>query len=408
MAPSTRAARPKTINLDAAKVRVVRGPHKTDADSWYWRADLYVGGGVRKSLWNGWATREAARRKVAALLQAENVAQAADDARAARGSEVQTVQDLLEVWLASQQARVPLWEREQSEGRIALRAGRVKRVEHSRDALSPRSYSACKTSAQRLVRSGFGATLLGDVTKKSLRSYAAASDAAPGTVKLDLTKLRAAWAWGQAEGRSYTRGTPSWPDVVATPVRDKYTPTRPEIAGILAAMPEGWARDFVEVLATLGCRFGAAARLTAHPTDVNLARGTVRLAVKGHDRTIRAPRRVIEILTPYVEAAEDDAAPLFGRSPTGLRLALQRQLDRACEAAEVQRVTPHGFRRRVATEMLAANVPVAVYARVLGHSAAIAIKHYAAVQGDDELAAFAATAEVAGADNVVSLRVVGA
>ena len=383
--------KPRPLKLDNTTARAIRGPHKDGSDRWYWRADLYLSGERRReTLWTGWATRDDARQEVSSLLAQRNPVEAAQEERAGRASEVQTVKDLLEVYLWHEQSRIALWQKEEEVGNAAVRSGAAKRTRHSRDALAPLTYKSKRTSAGRIAKSRLASVPLHRLRTEDARFYVAESRYAPGSVRNDVALLRAAWRWGQKDDRSYTTGDVSWPDVVATPVRAKYTPTREEVERTLAAMPTGWARDVLFVQSVLGCRIGALARLRNVPSDVDCDRGKVRLKVKGHDRTIRVPDEVLDVLRPYVEAGEKER-PLWGVSKgVVLKVAdLDRSpWGRACDKAGVLRIKTHAIRRMVCNEWLASGVSVVLYARVLGHSPEEALRAYAAVQGDDEVAAF--------------------
>jgi integrase len=412
--------RPRPLKLDSTTARAVRGPHKDGSGRWYWRADLYVARDLpRENLWNGWATREEVRREVSSLLAQRSPVQAAAEEKAAKRSEVGAVKDLLEVYLGSEQTRVEVWRKEETEGEEAIRRGATETVEHGRDALNPRTFSGKKGRAKQVVRK-LGHLRLRDLTSDDVRRYVSArgKEAAGGTIKNEIKVLKSAWRWGREERRGYTDGLDvNWPNVVATPVREKVTPTRAEVRKVLAAMEPGWARDILTCQSILGCRIRALARLPAR--EVDLGRGKVRLKCKKHDRTVRVPDRVLEILRPYVEGndaagtlwpvTESTAVSVGDEDPprldkkTGELKPRANPLPDACRAAGVTRFTTHGLRRLVSNEWIAANVNVAVYARVLGHSPEEALRSYAAIQGDDEVEAFAIAAKLQDSTNVVTI-----
>ncbi len=392
---ASRAPRkPLAIKLDNTTARAIRGPHKDGSGRWYWRADLYVEGQRRReTVWSGWASRDDARREVSRLLSVRNPREAAREERDARRSDVQTVRDLLEVYMGAQEARVAIWRREEEAGEAAVARGAAVKVEHSRDALSKNTFEPRRSSARHVVRA-LGTLRLRHVTTDVMQRYVAVrlESGAPGSVRNEITTIKAAWAWASRDGRDYTKGIEvTWPQVLATPVREKYTPTREEVERANAQMPDGWQRDVIKVQSILGCRIGALARLPRR--DVNLARGTVRLKVKNHDRTVKVPDDVMDVLRPWVEAAEEHGT-IWGVSPATVKNVMTVRKGRpthwakACAAASVQRFSSHGLRRLVSNEWIAAGVNVAVYARVLGHSPEEALRSYAAVQGADEAAAF--------------------
>jgi len=402
--------KPRPLKLDNVTARAIRGPHQDGSGRWYWRADLYVAGERRReTLWTGWASREEVRQEVSRLMAQRSPVDAAQAEREARRGEVQTVRDLLEVYFGQEQTRVALWRQEEQAGEAAVARGAAKKVQHSKDALAPRSYSG-KHSAGKQVARSLGGVRLRDLKNDDLRRYVAArlADAAGGTVRNEVRALSAAWRWGAREGRTYTEGLRlRWPQVLATPVREKYTPTRAEVRRVLARMPEGWERDILTCQSLLGCRIRALARLPR--SDVDLASGTVRLKCKDHDRTVRVPDDVLDVLRPYVQAATEHGTIWPVTESTAVEVCKVRKANKnnlfadACLAAGVTRFTSHGLRRLVSNEWIARGVNVAVYARVLGHSPEEALRAYAAIQGDDEIAAFAKAAELQDADNVTTM-----
>ena len=215
--------KPRPLKLDTVTARTIRGPHKDGSGRWYWRADLYVPGERRRDvLWTGWGSREDVRKEVSRLMAQRNPVEAAQAERESRRSDVQTVQDLLEVFLGHEQTRVVIWEREEEAGEAAVARGAAETVKHSKDALSPRSFEPRRSAARQVVRR-LGAFRLGDLTGDELRLYVAErlGEAASGTVRNEVNVLSTAWAWGAKEGRPYTEGlTVRWPDVLAAPVRE--------------------------------------------------------------------------------------------------------------------------------------------------------------------------------------------
>lgn len=398
------AKKPRSLKLDRVTVRAIRGPHTENPSHWYWRAEHYEPGVGRTTVWTGWGTREEARRAVSQLLVAEDIHEAADAERARQGDDVRTVQDLLEVFLGDQQLRVELWRLENQRGEEAVRAGRARRVRFSRDALAPSTYASMRSSARQIVK-GLGSVPLSRLGQEHLRHFVSAQmeSYAPGTVRKQQEVLKGAWAWGAREGRTFSSGRMiSWLAIAETPVRDKFTPTREQMTAVLDAMDPGWARDVLTVQSVLGCRIGALARLTH--ADYAPDAGTLRLRCKRHDRTISVPEHVQDVLSAYHEPNLGPAAPLWGVSK-GTILGVANKANsghstpwtRACEAAGVPRFTTHGIRRLVSTEWIRRGVNLAVYSQVLGHSPEQALRAYAEVSREDQLAAFGPPAASKGA-----------
>lgn len=400
--PRVRPIKPKPIKLDTVTARAVRGPHRDGSGRWYWRADNYIGEGKRETVWTGWATREESRQEVSRLLAAQDVREAARADRDARTGSIQTVTDLLELYLGAEAGRVDVWRQEERRGEEAVAKGAATVVLHSRDGLAPASYENKLLAGRHIAGDALGRIRLDRLQSDDLRDYAlrAQNDLSPGSVRNYVACLRGAWGWGAKNERGYTCDPSklTWPRVVATPVREKYTPPRHEVEAALARMDPGWARDVLKVQSILGCRISALARLPRR--DVDLARGTVRLKAKRHDRVVQVPQEVIDVLRPWVEAAPD-AGTIWRRSAATVKIVTNPSNNdtpspwaRACEEAGVARPTSHGIRRMVCNEWMAAGVNVAVYARVLGHSPEEALRAYSAVSRENEADAFTAAGRV--------------
>ena len=91
--------RPKPFQVGPVRVRAIRGPR--DDGSWYFRAERYRDN-TSETVWTGWATVERVTRILAGLVADDRL----DEALASRGEHLDTVKDLLEVWLAGQVGRV--------------------------------------------------------------------------------------------------------------------------------------------------------------------------------------------------------------------------------------------------------------------------------------------------------------
>ena len=88
--------RPKVVRVGPARASAIRGPHRDGSGRWYWQGVVFDGvERVRRTLWSGWAHRAEVEVALAQL-----VATGADLTEAPPASAIETVQDLLEVWVS--------------------------------------------------------------------------------------------------------------------------------------------------------------------------------------------------------------------------------------------------------------------------------------------------------------------
>lgn len=336
--------KPRTLHIDPLHVRARRGP---DAEGrWYWRADWYSDGRDHSRA-IGWATELEARRLAADLVAAE----AFTRPKSRDADRVDTVGDLLEVWLGQRQ--------------LDASAGGV-------SASTLEMYVA----RSRHLKAGLGDIQLARLTVNHLERHrnARLREAAPRTVEHELRVLRLAWNWGESRGHTPAGRLSAVRVRVddATFVNNHRTPTRDEVAAVLAHM-EGWPRLATLLLAATGARVGEIASLRWGSVDLD--EGWIRVVGKTGPRDIPVPRGVVEELRRVGPGAGD--APVLGKAESTVIVGLQHTfLPRACEAAGVARFTPHGLRRLASMTLADAGVDVATYAALLGHSPAVAIRRY--------------------------------
>lgn len=332
--------RPRPFSVGRVRVSPMRKPSKTDP-RWYWRAKLYRDGG-EQCVWSGRATRQEAEQEVAALVAAD----ALDTPQPARRRDIiETVADLLGVWLAEQEVRADI-----------------------RDATKENK----RCSVARLIR------FLGDVRPRHLRRrtleryrdllagtpHARGDGYSTGSIGLDLMYLGEAWAWGREIG-ACDHDLPTI-RLKHVPVMDKRTPTHPEVCAVLERVSPRW-RPAIEVLAATGCRIGEIVDLRAE--DIDLRRGELRVEGKTGVRFVEVRRDVLERLP---------RAPgnIWGCTPGHVKRMVRREIDRACKAAEIPRFTPHGLRRYAADRMVDSGIDLKTVADHLGHSVGMLLKRY--------------------------------
>jgi len=369
-------AKPEPFRVEWLTVHPERPPIASDP-RWWWRGSYYVERETRHAP-IGRATREEAGRLAAAVVAGGRPA-----ARPAAASlpAVRTVRDLVEAWVAHQLARAE--------------AGDI----------APRSYTAYKASATRLVSSKrthhLGDLVAADLSEAEVEAYMLARarpkpDGTRGdahkTVNDDVSVLLMAWKWGRVRGRRYVPAVDldiHW--LRASPVRARVTPTREHLEALIPHLRPRYAL-LVSLMSAVGARIGEIAALEW--ADVDLEAGVVTLgrhegASKTGVREAPIEPEIVELLRDWY--ARPPESPLRGAAPseairgrwvlgvqpvTAVSLFVSRYLPPACAAAKIERFTSHGIRRWATDEMGRADVEPATGASLQGHSAAEAARRY--------------------------------
>lgn len=370
--------KPAAFSIGDIRVNAVRGP---DAASplWYWRAMRPVGAGKRKTVWTGRASRRDAQQAVARLLAD------GEDMREGSAAEVEiaTVADLLAYWIGAMDERAEVGD------------------------LTVSSAQAYRRCARQLLPV-LGHVHLSRLDSPHLATYRdrqLAAGRAPKSIINDLTALKCAWRWGQDRGLCDAR-TLARPKVKPRPVRNRHTPTRDEFwAAVDAVERRGFrpeAGQILRFLAATGMRSGEACALEVDAVSLTRAEAEVRGG--------KTPR-VVPLGGPALEivalAIGDRARGKVWPGPTD---SLKKLLNRALAGIAwadlgLTPFSPHGIRRMVVIELLAAGVDPAVEARIIGHSPEVAMRYYREVRRahmDDALALAALGQREPG--NVVPLR----
>ena len=358
----TKKRRPSSFRVGrTVTVRVVRGPHKSDPDRWYWRADRSTPEG-RVCAWSGWATAAEVEKQVAGALADGSIEDR--EARSDR-DDVGTVKDLLEVWVGEQERR--------------CEAGRI----------AESTYEAYERIGRRLCRDPLASWPLSELKTGRLEAYVNRRLAAGGSaasVRVEMTLLKAAWDWGQQHDLVPQRVLRK-PEFKAKKV-EVFTPTREEWERVLGRIAEGWPRDILALQGLLGCRIGGVANLKLR--DVDLDRGFVTIRNKGKVRTVPLTPEATEILERWVRPDPSGTGRVFhAASVSTIRSTLgTRHIKAACEAEKLPYFTPHALRRMVERELALAGVPIQTFAAILGHTPQVALAAYSAVREEDMKAAF--------------------
>ena len=337
--PAPKLQKPAPRSCGEIRYRVVRerAPGKEDG-RWYWRAERYSGG-TSETVWAGWATVAEADKAVAQITAGIQPGRAGD---------LETVGDLLAVWLA-------VLEDNQQAGSFAA------------------SSLVIRTQQCRRLKQEMGAIRLDRLDQRTLEAYRnrRLQTAAPRTVEGELIALRAAWRWAREAGHVENRELPV---VRLKSVTRRETPP-PSQATIQAALAHlsGWRRLAVLLLEGTGCRRGEIATLTW--SRVNLERREIRVIGKTGARLVP----ISSFLAAELEGCPRQGDRVF---PQVMR-NLPREIGKACKAAGVPHFSPQGLRKVAVGRLLRSGVDLATEAKLLGHSIQTAFKHY--YEADEEV-----------------------
>lgn len=331
--------RPSPFQVDRVRVRVHSGPREDGR--WRWRADRPDGRGGRVHVWAGWATRDEAGEIVRELL-----AEAVPDPES---TELETVRDLLECWVAA--------------------------VRERRD-VSELTQRNCRAAAERLVSSGLAdarLAILGRLDLERHRDTALRAGVGGATLARDLKYLRQAWRWATEGGYLRPRALPSVRVERVRTVYTRYTPSLDDVAALLEGLSPAVRRGVI-LLAATGCRASEVTGLTwAHvPLDAR----HIRVSGKTGEREVALHPAVAGEVRRWPRGRPD--GKVVGVTGNTIRTALA---ERSAELG-LPRVSPNGLRRHV-VDALYRTGQIDAAASQLGHSAATALSIYRQVTAAD-------------------------
>lgn len=228
----------------------------------------------------------------------------------------------------------------------------------------------------------WGDCTIEQVTKQTCKAYARNRNRAVGTIRRELTTLRAAINFAFAEGR-ITRAVPVWlPEAPAG--RDRWL-SRSEAAALLNAARTSGGRTrlylplFIVLALYTGARKEAILSLRWHQLDLQ------RRIIDFHDpsRPMTNKRRsripIPDHLMTFLRLAKLRGSDLgYVVHRDGRRLKdVKRAFASACNAAGLEDVTPHTLRHTCGTWMAQHGVPLFEIGGWLGHSHERTVELYA-------------------------------
>lgn len=369
-----------TIKIgDTVTIRRIRGP-KPGTKVFYWRAEKYLGGGKRETVWTDWATKQEAQQHVAGLLASGSVEDG--DARRDSNSKVRSVKDMLAIWYGTTQEDNAVL----SPGTIKTRQYVVARLIKHMGAVHPARLNEVAMAEYRDRRLR---TVL-DKGKPTERATA------PATVGQEIRVLKQAWDWSRRQGLVSQEIYIARNFIDCSPVRPKPTPTIDDLWRIADWIRENARRgaryhaDVIVLVGATGMRIGAAAKATGR--DVHHSGDEITVTHKGETRQVplkHAERAVVERVCKG-KGPNDRLFP--GAGAKYLPQCTRRQIRNACEALGIQRVTPHGFRRMVIEHMLDKGIDVGTVAALVGNSPATIYRYYRQVRPEQKRRAVAIAA----------------
>lgn len=148
-------------------------------------------------------------------------------------------------------------------------------------------------------------------------------------------------------------------------------------------------RAIINFLASTGCRISEMTGLDRDAVD--LERLECDVHGKGNkERTVYLSEVAAMLLKEYLESRKDEDPALFVNrygeriKPGGVR----EMLNRVAEAAGVEHVHPHKFRRTLATELTRHGMPIQEVARILGHDKLDTTMRYVVMNKEDVRASY--------------------
>ena len=220
------------------------------------------------------------------------------------------------------------------------------------------------------------------VTKQTCKAYERERKRKAGTVRRELTTLRAAINFAFSEGR-ITRSVPVWlPE--APPGRDRWLSRAEATALLNAARTQGkHTRDYLPLFILLGLYTGARkeAILSLRWPQVNFEQGIIDFNPSGHRQTSKRRSRIPipDRLMTFLRLARGRGTDLgYVIHRHGARVKdVKRAFATACDNANLEGVTPHSLRHTCGTWMAQRGVPLHHIGGWLGHSHARTTELYA-------------------------------
>ena len=216
--------------------------------------------------------------------------------------------------------------------------------------------------AWKALQGMFGPLLPSQITRDQCRTYICQRNASPGTIRRELTTLRAGLRWFDPTGGGAVFELPPPP-----PPRERHL-SRDEYERLVDSVRRT-PHVYLFVILGIATAARATALLELPWNRVDLDRGIIRLGV-GNRLKGRATVPITERASQALREARECALTPFvieygGKRVKRIRKAFMRAVDRAGLGKDV---TPHTLRRTAAVWMAEAGIPMQEIAAYLGHS----------------------------------------
>ena len=373
--PRTRVS--KTVTVGDLKFKPLSGRERSTpgGPERYWQARRYVGivdgRPRREQAWCGWARADQLPAIAASLARPPAASPARpgsagiatlDDLRSG------TVETLVRAWRGERQS-----DKDYSEHTRRLDRTIQKRLVAAIGALKLSDVEGPRT---------------GEFLRKELRK-----DFAVSTTRLTMTVFASIWnKWALPNEivdrpidftASYRRLTQTERAGHDTGARDKPTPTEDEAWAIADALDAGappWAALAFRLLLMTGGRVGEIAVLTWGQVGAT----TIELVGKTGGREVDVDPRAIAVVRGLRPDATADRDRVLSVTVETARKHLATYIDRACEQADVPRITPHSLRRFAVQRYIRSGVLPSVAAAQLGHTPEVMMRAYEQVGPGDK------------------------
>jgi integrase len=230
----------------------------------------------------------------------------------------------------------------------------------------------CAQTITRLV-GNLEPRMLGRTTYGSARRSSAPT-IADGTIRREITVLRAALSWSERERwiaeKPYVEMPPK------PPPRDRWL-TRADVDSLIHAARSAHIRLFIVLAYHTAARTGAILDLTWDRVDMD--RRLIAYAKPGRRETKKRRATVpintaalAELQGSFSGATSDYVIEYRGRKVESVHTGFRR----ACKEAGIADCSPHVLRHTAASHMVMAGVPLAEVARMLGDSEAMVERVY--------------------------------
>ncbi len=419
--PGKKSDKPSRIIIEPVRARAIRGPHRDNKKSWYWRTE-YHHDGSSDTLWTGWGTRQQVREKITKLIASKGLDVLVAETRVRRGevTHIGTVEHLMRAWYAwwldNPEAPATTLKTYKYAARHVVKAlGDVRIARLDLTTLEAFKRNHLRAWVKRKHKEIEGLELKLSAAQERLEAVHG-TDRAQGaartveklsarlealerrlkkpvksTLALDLKVLNAAWNWARERIDGFPNRKLAIKAVLPSKqeIHDAINDHRPTVADFweVVSKLDGWAKLAVLLLAATGARKTEIG--TVRWASFNAEKKTL-LLLDGKTGT-REAALPLETVEKLLKARPEGArGRILGEvTVSTVQSGLAQHIRRACVEAGVTYFSVHAIRRMVTDLMYAKGSDPSAAAAQLGHSVQTALEHYRRVHPDDKARAVA-------------------